>query len=102
MHETKKGGLMSASSPSLGQKKILKHQNSVKSEKGLKRVSLEVVDEKPSRMSRQSSMMKNDKLYCMGTSFDERSDDESYEEFSVPVPRNSSNKNLVESIPLMK
>jgi negative regulator of genetic competence, sporulation and motility len=42
---------MASSSPNLNQKKILKHQSSVKSEKGLKRVSLEVVDEKPSRMS---------------------------------------------------
>jgi len=48
---SKRKGIMSSNSP-IGQKKaILRHQNSVKSEKGGKRVSLEVVDEKPSRMS---------------------------------------------------
>lgn len=53
-------------------------------------------------LGRQSSMMKSDKLYSMGTSFDERSDDESSYEFKVPVSRNNSSKNLaVESIPLV-
>lgn len=46
-------------------------------------------------------MMKNDKLFYMGTSIDERSDDESnYVE--LRVPRNSSSKNVAtESIPLV-
>ncbi|XP_070505415.1 kinase D-interacting substrate of 220 kDa isoform X3 [Chironomus tepperi] len=51
---------------------------------------------------RQSSMMKSDRLYSMGSSFDDRSDDESSYEFKVPVSRNNSSKNLaVESIPLV-
>lgn len=54
---------------------------------------------------RQGSLMKNEKLFSMGTSFDERSDDEpSSFELSVPVTvrRNNSSKNLnVENIPLV-
>jgi hypothetical protein len=56
---------------------------------------------------RQSSLMKNDKLFTMGTSFDERSDEEEEEaaiELNVPVRRNnnSTSKNLtVENIPLV-
>lgn len=46
--------------------------------------------------------MKSDKLYSMGSSFDERSDDESNYELKVPMSRNNSSKNLaVESIPLV-
>lgn len=49
--------------------------------------------------------MKNDKLFAMGTSFDERSDEEEAAamELNVPVRRNNSaSKNLtVESIPLV-
>jgi hypothetical protein len=49
-------------------------------------------------------MIKNDKIFCMGASFDERSDDdETSFEISVPViTRHNSSKNLaVESIPLV-
>lgn len=51
--------------------------------------------------------MKNDKLFTMGTSFDERSDEEEDEEaaieLNVPVRRNNSaSKNLTfENIPLV-
>jgi hypothetical protein len=51
--------------------------------------------------------MKSDKLFTMGTSFDERNDDEDDDEptsfeLNVPVRRNNSSKNLnVENIPLV-
>lgn len=51
-------------------------------------------------LGRQSSIMKSDKLYSMGSSFDERSDDES--SYELKVPRNNSSKSLtIESIPLV-
>lgn len=53
---------------------------------------------------RQTSFLKNEKLFTMGTSFDERSDDEPTSfELSVPVTvrRNNSSKNLNENIPLV-
>lgn len=108
-------GVLTASSPGVQKKTILRHQNSVKNDK-IKRVSLEVVNEKPSHKSmsellsysnqnsrklknffstgRNSSML-NRPIFHMGSSFEDKSDEESlFESNGSAVTINNNSKGV--------
>jgi hypothetical protein len=105
-----------SNSPVAQKKPILRHQGSVKNDKSVKRVSLEVVNEIPghktlgeleigsltsledaSLAGRTSTTSLNKPIFHMGSSFEDKSDDESnYEGL------NNNNKNVKdENIPLV-
>jgi hypothetical protein len=107
-----------SNSPVAQKKPILRHQGSVKNEKSVKRVSLEVVNEIPGHKTlgklefdsltsfedaslpgRTSTTTLNKPIFHMGSSFEDKSDDESNYEMNG---LNNNNKNVKdENIPLV-